>query len=314
MDLIDCPSFSVTSPGEQFRFPPTAAIIYGRSVEERSEYTAELIDADQEQTVLEIVGEDRTAFTWRRLGSETVEQVQLRSSRELTEFVSLAGDQLFLDITGLSHHVWAPIVRIAIDVVRDFRCVYVEPEDYRRHEAPTEYELFDLSERIDGIAPIPGFASLDEGREFIFAPLLGFEGMRLAYALETVQPVDQRIRPIVGVPGFRPEYPFFAYEGNQVALADSGALSSVLYAKANCPFSLYYVLDELAFLHRDLSISIALIGTKPHALGAVLFALKSRSNVELVYDYPVRKTKRTIGSARVLEYDVGTFVAWLDLV
>jgi hypothetical protein len=51
-------------------------------------------------------------------------------------------------------------------------------------------------------------------------------------------------------------------------------------------------------------LKIATIGTKPHALGAVLFSLLSPRSIELVYDHPIRKASRTEGSARVLLYEV----------
>ena len=47
-----------------------------------------------------------------------------------------------------------------------------------------------------------------------------------------------------------------------------------------------------------------MIGTKPHAVGAVLFYLDSPSDVELVYDHPVRKADRTMGTSRVCVYNI----------
>jgi hypothetical protein len=95
--------------------------------------------------------------------------------------------------------------------------VYVEPGDYRFSASPTDVTLFDLSEKIEGISPLPGFVTLSSrpGPEALFVPLLGFEGARLAFMLEAVQPKRENIVPIIGVPGFRPEYPFYTYLGNR---------------------------------------------------------------------------------------------------
>ena len=108
----------------------------------------------------------------------------------------------------------------------------------------------------------------------------------------------------MGVPGFRPEYPFHTFLGNRIPLIQNGAWRNVRFAIANCPFSLFYVLQDIAadFPH-DL-LKIAPIGTKPHALGAVLFSLSSSKPVELVYDHPIRKSARTMGAARLLVYHV----------
>jgi hypothetical protein len=53
-------------------------------------------------------------------------------------------------------------------------------------------------------------------------------------------------------------------------------------------------------------LKIAPIGTKPHALGAVLFCLSRPDSVELVYDHPIRKANRTIGASRLLVYTISS--------
>ena len=80
------------------------------------------------------------------------------------------------------------------------------------------------------------------------------------------------------------------------------------FATANDPFSLYYLLQDIADENRDDLLKIAPIGTKPHALGAVLFAITNPQKVELVYDHPIRKAKRTQGFSRLLVYHVSTFL------
>jgi len=188
--------------------------------------------------------------------------------------------------------------------------VYVEPTDYRHSAAPTEGEIFDLSERIAGVAPIPGFASLNEvaDENSRFVPLLGFEGVRLAHILEHVQPQGRKITPIIGVPGFRAEYPFYSFLGNRSVLVKTGAWRNTMFAPAFSPFSLFYVLEELANESDIVHLKIAPIGTKPHALGAVLFALTRPSMVELVYDHPVRKPERTQGTGRLWVYHLSAFI------
>jgi hypothetical protein len=122
--------------------------------------------------------------------------------------------------------------------------------------------------------------------------------------VEQVQPPGRKIVPVIGVPGFRPEYPFHTYHGNTLPLRQTVSWKNVRYAIANCPFSLLYVLQDIAAEHPLDLVKIAPIGTKPHALGAVLFALTSPRRVELVYDHPVRKATRTIGRSRILVYHV----------
>lgn len=285
-----------------------SAYIYGLTHEDRTAHSPEW---ERRATGVQFVKaatqtRDEAAF---EAGSYE-KTVSLRSQTHLADLVETLPQRpthVYLDMTGLDHHVWAPLLR-AVESRFPTSMVYVEPLDYRFSPAPTESEIFDLSERIQGIAPLPGFASLSEPTEdeVCFVPLLGFEGTRLAHVLETMQPPGDRIYPIVGVPGFRPEYPFHAYQGNRPALTESGAWRDVRFAVANCPFDLYDTLVEIENEHPNHVLQIAPIGTKPHGLGAVLFALRHQT-AELVYDHPVRKAKRTAGSARLLVYHLNLF-------
>jgi hypothetical protein len=291
------------------RFIPQvgSAYIFGTSVEERSAHSEEWDARAAEVDFIRITQQEPNSFTVERSGAN--EQVGLRSSEQLKQLIDSLGDKrIYLDITGLSHHVWAPLLRTSLAAGKELSAVYVEPSDYRFSNTPTEGEIFDLSERILGISPIPGFASLSDpdNDRVCFIPLLGFEGTRFAYLLEQVQPPGDKIFPIIGVPGFRPQYPFFTYHGNSFPLLQSQAWKNVRFATANCPFSLFYALEDLAKDYPQDLLKIAPIGTKPHALGAILYSLARPQNVEIVYDHPIRKATRTEGTSRLLVYRVST--------
>ena len=49
---------------------------------------------------------------------------------------------------------------------------------------------------------------------------------------------------------------------------------------------------------------VAPIGTKPHAIGAIIYAVKHPNEVEILYDNPKRTLHRTIGVGRVSICDV----------
>ncbi|MBM0237709.1 hypothetical protein JNW88_12020 [Micromonospora sp. ATA32] len=235
----------------------------------------------------------------------------LRDNAALREVVLRLRGPIYLDLTGMTHRVWAALLRAFIDARCNLRVVYVEPADYTRSTAPAPGLIFSLSERIEGISPLPGFAYLrrmPNPEDSCFVPLLGFEGARLGYVLEHVQPLDNKTVPIIGVPGFRPEYPFHSYTGNRIQLERNYLASQVRYAKANCPFDAFMALHRVADDYPGDLLRVAPIGTKPHGVGAVLFALSRPSGVELIYDHPVRKGRRTTGEARVCVYDVGSFV------
>jgi hypothetical protein len=292
-----------------FRPVSDSAYVCATSPEERSDHMKTWEATAKNLVFVPIVRQDVTAFS-AELQGETVD-VPLRSRARLTAFWERVRSQsLYVDMTGLAHHVWAPLLRSALATGKPVRVVYVEPSQYRFSATPTEGEIFDLSERITGIAPLPGFASLSDPRngDVCFVPLLGFEGTRLAYIIEQVQPPGGSVVPVIGVPGFRPEYPFHAYLGNQVPLLETHAWRNVRYAIANCPFSLFYTLEDIAGHYPRSLLRVAPIGTKPHALGAVLFTLASARPVELVYDHPIRKATRTSGSSRLLVYHVSSLL------
>jgi hypothetical protein len=94
-------------------------------------------------------------------------------------------------------------------------------------------------------------------------------------------------------------------------LAATRAWRNARFAQANCPFCLFNLLRDMAEQYPDERIVIAPIGTKPHALGAVLFAVANPDSVELVYDHPIRKAQRTEGAARALVYHVSRFLSMI---
>ena len=286
-------------------FEDNSLYITGVSDEERSRHTLAWESRCSEVTFAHVLTSADNEMTVS-VGSQDI-LVQLRSFNSMSRFLGGHGcGTIYLDITGLEHSVWAPLLRVIRQLNGKAFCVYVEPGDYRPSSDPTEATIFDLSERIKGISPLPGFVSFGEPRDHdaLFVPILGFEGARFTFALEAVQPDRRMIFPVIGVPGFRPEYPFYTYHGNRVPLEDTKAWQNVRYVPANCPFSVYYLLEQLA---RDSScqfMKIAAIGTKPHALGAVLYYLDYPSTTELIYDHPIRKSGRTAGVSRMCVYDL----------
>ncbi|MGI4789712.1 MAG: hypothetical protein ACRYFS_12775 [Janthinobacterium lividum] len=308
MMLRDVPCFtdiyeSVTS----FQPVHNSAYVYAISDEERSQPPYDWMRQFSGVELFRIVSQEPERISLERNG--LIEQILLRSRLQLST-LSQNGDNriAYIDITGLSHHVWAPILRAFLDSRYTVKVIYVEPRSYKLITSSTEGDFYDLSESTRGISPIPGFASLSRsrGNDVSFVPLIGFEGARLIRVIEEVDAPEDRVFPIIGVPGFLPEYPFRTYQGNKFALNKHHAWKAVRFATANCPFSIFYTLEAIAQLHPSDVIKIAPIGTKPHALGAILFALLSPYITELVYDHPVRKTGRTEGASRLLVYHVST--------
>ncbi|MBK9624060.1 MAG: hypothetical protein IPO38_05725 [Rhodocyclaceae bacterium] len=289
--------------------PPAECIyVFARSDEDRSTHINHWLSTST-ATTIEISTQTPSIFSI--VGNSG--QYFLRSDSSINSLWSNGNDRshIFIDITGLTKPVWAALLRSALATDRQVSVVYVEPDSYKLSAAPLEGQIYDLSTRILGIAPLPGFAIFSEQRseDCIFVPLLGFEGTRFSYLIEQVQPKYDQIIPVVGCPGFKPWYVFETYLGNKRALTDTSAWQSIRYAQGNCPFSCYYLLDEISQSNPRKLLKVAPIGTKPHALGAVLFALSSRHPTELVYDHAIHKMGRTDGSDRLLIYHVSAIAS-----
>lgn len=247
-----------------------------------------------------------------RLSFETTsEEVSLRNATALKLALGrAAGSEVVLDITGMPHNTWAPLVKVGLDLDADLKVIYSEPQEYRAAEFPQDDDIFDLSERINGVSPIPQFAKIsdfDERSTRVIA-MLGFEGARFKYLLNEIQPESSDIFPIIGAPGFRIEYPFLALQCNGAAIEKWDIQGNIRYAASNSPFSAFYEIESIVNSGGDSHNKIGLVGTKPHALGAVLTALLSSSSVELVYDQVVKKAGRTTGVGTSHLYHVGRFV------
>lgn len=227
--------------------------------------------------------------------------VPLTDSSALTHL--LGAQTLYIDISGLAHHVWAPLIKTALKVTQELRIVYFEPDRYKSHPSPSSTSQFDLSQGFRGVEPIPGFANLigpPAEAKPLFVPFLGFEGSRARQVAMTLDPIPPTI-PVVGLPGFRIEYPQVTLASNQEFLIENYAGRKVIFANATCPFEAYSSLVEIRRDNPGSYLYVAPLGTKPHALGAIWFAINNPQDTEIMYDHPIKMPGRTegVGTAHI---------------
>ena len=196
---------------------PNSAYLFSNSEEERSTLPIEWVNKNN--TINYIAINDRgTCLEFDSNDSKAI--VSLRATRALTAFLnSLEEENIFLDITGMEYRVWAPVLKSALAANKNVFGVYSEPKSYTLSDVPTDGTIFDLSAKIEGVHPLPGFINFRDPDEdkICFIPFLGFEGARFAHVLEVDQP-GPNIIPVIGVPGYQPEYPFHSYLGNKNVL------------------------------------------------------------------------------------------------
>lgn len=283
-------------------FPPNTLYLYSRDPEDRSTYgEGNLKDIKNINLIqisltsndeLEVIGLSR--------------KIALNNSDLVKKFVEeYSPKNIFIEATGMSCRLLAPLLQCVLLNNYQAYVIYIEPDQYVLPEFEKIGVHKDLSEECDGIKPLPGFASvIPFQQEPIFVALLGFEGGRFSYVTTAKQPSSDHIYPIIGVPGYLARYPFEAFWGNRHVLKSLNCCYNVEYAEANSIVDCYMMLQKISMKKRDANMIIAPIGTKPHAIGAILYAIKNKPKVELLYDNPKRSIKRTTGIGKIIVCDI----------
>lgn len=277
--------------------------LYAHDPEDRSVYCATKLSANNQKSVFVEIGINEQD---QMVVIHSGEAISLSSSNAINSFFAAYNPSIiYIEVTGMSCRLAAPLMKCAISNGLEVRVVYSEPYGYILDEFKKMGVDKDLSESFDGVNPLPGFeVVLPHRQEPIFVTMLGFEGGRLKYLITTQQPTLDKIRPIVGVPGYRIEYPFETYWGNRNSLKATKAWEHMEYAEANSIVDSYLTLNKISYDNRGAHMVIAPIGTKPHAIGAILYAIKNPTKVELLYDNPKRSLHRTDGIGRILVCNV----------
>ena len=208
-----------------------------------------------------------------------------------------------VDISAIGHEFIASCLLALRGHASGLTYIYTEPRSYRFRSEPSQPDpfdptMFDLSASIGGIRSLPGFVNLlGPGRmEAIFVPLLGFEGARALNVLNSLDPVPRTIVPVVGVPGYRPEFPSYTIICNRAFFGETRSESKIRRAAANDPFALRRTLRAIQCDYPDHYFYLAPIGTRPHALGALMFAMENPESAEILFDHPTRRERSRVGA------------------
>lgn len=280
-----------------------ALYLYAQDPEDRSQHCSSNLSINNPNTLFEEITINN--FDQMVVSSNNF-IVPLSSTDAISRFFSSYDFRvLYLEVTGMSCRLVAPLMKYAILNGIETRVVYSEPKEYLLKEFQKEGLHHDLSESVAGVNPLPGFIHLVPFKEEpLFVTFLGFEGGRFTYLVMNKQPSYDKILPIVGVPGYRVHYPFESFWGNRNALKTTKSYEHVLYAEANSVVDSFLVLNRISYDKREPNMIVAPIGTKPHAIGAILYAIKNPNRVELLYDNPRRSLHRTEGVGRILVCNV----------
>ena len=210
------------------------------------------------------------------------------------------GSNVVIDISGLGHDFWAGCLEALTAHVSTLTYVYTEPQEYQRRpdrEKVGPFDLFDLSPRTMGPRPLSGFVNLGGPgrRQGLFVPLLGFEGQRAMNVLNEIDPGPARTVPVIGVPGYQIEFPAYTAYCNQDLFETTDSHRNWRSAPASDPFAVKSILRQIRRDYPDDYLYIAPIGTRPHALGAMLYVREEPELCEILFDRPVSRKGSRMG-------------------
>ena len=280
--------------------------VYNNSGEDRSVLASQLVK--NKINILELKEYNETSF--RLASSKTENTFNLSVEQDLKALLLSTDGVFYIDITSMPNHIWAPILRVAFKLDVKIKVIYCEPKKYN---LPTRYGAsvdYSVSQQLK---QLPGFVVLKQVPEqkICFVPLLGFEKTRFELLMNKLDPIISQTFPIIGLPGFRIEYPFESYFFNKNRLDRDLLWQNIHYSTAHCPFSLFYLLSKLSAENKSKFFRIGLIGTKPHTLGAVMFYLHSKAGADLIYDYPAKRINKSTGLHKFHIYHVDLFDKFL---
>lgn len=233
----------------------------------------------------------------------TEKPITLRSGNALSEFFKKYGfHRIYIDVSGMEVRMVAALLLRAVEERLEVHVIYAEPQNYITEKFHKEGADQEWAGNIDGIEPLPGFVNFATSNdEFLFCVFLGFEGGRFRHMISQMQPMDDLTFPVYGIPGFRIEYPYNAYWSNHKGMTKTQSAGNVKYASANSIVDAYLLLERISKANKGIKMLVAPIGTKPHTIASIAFAIKYFKDVEIVYDNPKKIESRSEGIGNIFD-------------
>lgn len=246
-----------------------------------------------------------------RLYDDSIRSINVRDLRDLRDLFPRDCDAV-VDISGVGHEFWSGCMVALKSHVSALTYIYTEPYEYQASDIEAsdldvfDPSLFELSDRTLGLRALPGFVNLhsSEDQRSVFVPLLGFEGHRAMNVYNEIDPGPATVIPVVGVPGYRLEFPAYTLLCNKEFLETTNTLRQWRKAPASDPFAVKLVLEQIRSEYPKRHMFIAPIGTRPHALGALLYVCEHPEDSEILFDCPIRKSRSRRGRGSTHFYSI----------
>lgn len=208
-------------------------------------------------------------------------ELDCSDDRILIDRSLIENKSVLLDITGFSIPNLLRVLYVLKKIynVHNLHAIYTEPQHYVFNEDTYGSFNYLIGER-EYRAVDEYYSSGSNSKELLLI-FLGFDRMTSTIVKEAVDPSETIL--INGFPSLTPKAKDISILNNQDLIMDLGRPKYVV--KTNNPFSTYNVLSKVYHLNPECLINVCLLGTKPMALGAGVFALKNR-NIKLSYAKP----------------------------
>lgn len=221
------------------------------------------------------------------------------------------GARVCLDITTIKQGLLFLLVKLLTKDIKPSLLFagYTEPAEYKKRKLSLigETEEYDLYDKVIGSSKsVPGFIKHQSQNQILLIAPMGFDSQRLQTIYENLKP--KKLIPVVGFPSFVPGWNLTAIKMNYMVLRSSTCFDMVDTCEASSPFDMYNLIESAYHRHiSDYDIYIAPLGTRPHCLGAALFASNNPS-VYLVYDFPVEKKFRSESVLKANIYHLSKYI------
>lgn len=217
----------------------------------------------------------------------------------------------YLDATSLG---FAELLLILFHIHQHFKnktikVIYAEPKEYKLKKEDNIFsDEFDLTTEFNDFKKIPPFSILIDSNSTSKAELvsfLGFENDRLGRIIENDEGARyEKYTPVLALPAFVPGWENISLRRHHKELS---YFDKIEFSPANNPYETYQKLEDIHNNSKSETLVLAPIGTKPHAVGAIIYLINAKEknkHIGLIYDFPKKKEKRTDGIGLVHEYSL----------
>ena len=221
----------------------------------------------------------------------------------------LSYDLYYLDATSLG---FAELLLILHNLNtfhknKKIKIIYAEPKEYKKGKNKEFQDEFDLTTTSGKFQKIPPYSLLidsNSSQKAILVSFLGFENNRLGRIMESDDGARyEKYIPILALPAFEAGWENISLRRHYEELKD---INTIKFSPANNPYEMNQVLELIYKNERyNKNLVLAPIGTKPHALGAMIFLINKQEEgitIGLTYDFPKKKENRTDGIGNIYEY------------